>query len=93
MAYLSQDCGWRARAKAVRGENRRESAVYVTVHEHLEVISDDGVARFGRPADEKVVGRLGIEPRTSRLKAECSTSELTPLPGVDGGEAVGMRAA
>lgn len=26
----------------------------------------------------QVVGRVGIEPTTSRLKAECSTSELTP---------------
>ena len=26
-----------------------------------------------------MVGRVGIEPTTSRLKAECSTSELTPL--------------
>ena len=25
-----------------------------------------------------MVGRVGIEPTTSRLKAECSTSELTP---------------
>lgn len=24
------------------------------------------------------MGRVGIEPTTSRLKAECSTSELTP---------------
>ena len=25
-----------------------------------------------------MVGRVGVEPTTSRLKAECSTSELTP---------------
>ena len=25
-----------------------------------------------------MVGRVGIEPTTGRLKAECSTSELTP---------------
>lgn len=30
---------------------------------------------------EKVVGRVGIEPTTGRLKAECSTSELTPHLG------------
>ena len=30
---------------------------------------------------EKMVGRVGIEPTTGRLKAECSTSELTPLSG------------
>ena len=26
-----------------------------------------------------MVGRVGIEPTTGRLKAECSTAELTPL--------------
>ena len=26
----------------------------------------------------KMVGRVGFEPTTSRLKAECSTTELTP---------------
>jgi hypothetical protein len=30
----------------------------------------------------KMVGRVGIEPTTGRLKAECSTSELTPHLGV-----------
>jgi hypothetical protein len=25
-----------------------------------------------------MVGRVGIEPTTGRLKAECSTAELTP---------------
>jgi hypothetical protein len=29
-----------------------------------------------------MVGRVGIEPTTGRLKAECSTSELTPLAGL-----------
>jgi len=29
----------------------------------------------------KMVGRVGIEPTTGRLKAECSTSELTPHLG------------
>ena len=29
-----------------------------------------------------MVGRVGIEPTTGRLKAECSTSELTPLSGL-----------
>ena len=28
-----------------------------------------------------MVGRVGIEPTTGRLKAECSTSELTPHLG------------
>ena len=35
--------------------------------------------RFETRTAKKMVGRLGIEPRTGRLKAECSTSELTPL--------------
>ena len=30
-----------------------------------------------------MVGRVGIEPTTGRLKAECSTSELTP-PQISG---------
>ncbi len=29
----------------------------------------------------EMVGRVGIEPTTGRLKAECSTSELTPHLG------------
>jgi hypothetical protein len=29
-----------------------------------------------------MVGRVGIEPTTGRLKAECSTSELTPHLGI-----------
>ena len=44
----------------------------------------DGQHAFSceREQVEKVVGRVGIEPTTSRLKAECSTSELTPHPGI-----------
>ncbi len=29
----------------------------------------------------EVMGRLGFEPRTNRLKAECSTAELATLAG------------
>ena len=32
-----------------------------------------------------MVGRVGIEPTTGRLKAECSTSELTPHLGAVAG--------
>ena len=45
-----------------------------------------------------MVGRVGIEPTTGRLKAECSTSELTPHLDyrwlITGGKnATGMTAA
>ncbi len=46
------------------------AAVYVLVSGFFTI--DEGIY------EEEMVGRLGIEPRTSRLKAECSTSELTP---------------
>lgn len=46
-----------------------------------EGAGQDGPAGHVPQVREKVRG-LGFEPRTSRLKAECSTSELTPLAGV-----------
>ena len=40
-----------------------------------------------------MVGRVGIEPTTGRLKAECSTAELTPHLGFGWQAATGMPAA
>ena len=40
-----------------------------------------------------MVGRVGFEPTTGRLKAECSTAELTPHLGVGGGDADRLPAA
>jgi hypothetical protein len=38
--------------------------------------------RIKAKGSEKMVGRVGFEPTTGRLKAECSTTELTPHQGV-----------
>ena len=59
----------------------RKSAVYKRVHEHFSHARNADMAALRRSQSEKVVGRVGIEPTTGRLKAECSTSELTPHLG------------
>jgi hypothetical protein len=59
----------------------QKSAVYKRVHEHFLHVHNADMAALRRSQSEKVVGRVGIEPTTGRLKAECSTSELTPHLG------------
>ena len=68
----------REQVEAVQGERRRESGVYIQVHEHFELAVNAEMALPAHAHVEKVVGRVGFEPTTSRLKAECSTTELTP---------------
>ena len=45
----------------------------------------DGLLGFSHKSLKRLVGRLGIEPRTIRLKVECSTPEL-PAPERDQGK-------
>jgi hypothetical protein len=59
----------------------QKSGVYKRVHEHFLHACNADMAALTRSHSEKVVGRVGIEPTTGRLKAECSTSELTPHLG------------
>ena len=61
----------------------KKSAVYKRVHEHFLQARNAELAMLRRSQSEKVVGRVGIEPTTGRLKAECSTSELTPHLGTE----------
>ena len=49
--------------------------------------------RIEAKGSEKMVGRVGFEPTTGRLKAECSTSELTPHLGVGWADAIRRTAA
>ena len=68
----------REQVETVQGERQRESGVYIQVHEHFELAFNAEMASPAYAHVEKVVGRVGFEPTTSRLKAECSTTELTP---------------
>ena len=64
-----------------QGAGRQKSGVYKCVHEHFLPSRNAEIASYRPSGSEKVVGRVGIEPTTGRLKAECSTSELTPHLG------------
>ena len=70
-----------AEGSQIKARAVEKSGVYKRVHEHFETARNAELAVLSRAQGEKVVGRVGIEPTTGRLKAECSTSELTPHLG------------
>ena len=67
--------------RQIKARACKKSAVYKRVHEHFLHARNADMAALRKSQTEKVVGRVGIEPTTGRLKAECSTSELTPHLG------------